>query len=147
MDFNCDNLIKIENILLQKVPIEIVLIISKYYLYPHQYLEKFRIYYNYVLTSIPLKRAPYCNLNPTNFLFNIYYKLKPEEILKGNFNNNKKEYDESIHISPFVYFSYPIQINQKFLYFEEITNCKLDDYEEYVKDTFEFKKKINLSTN
>jgi hypothetical protein len=146
INLNFDDLFSIEKILIKFIPSEIVLYISKFYLYPHQYLEKYRVLYNYILSEeLPIIRAPFKDIKESNFKYLIYYKLK-SNYTYYNFNYKflYQVYNKEIHVSPYVRFYYYLSRFQKYIQVEEVTNCNIDDYKEYVKNTSDFRKVKNF---
>ena len=121
------------------LPYFIVELITDYYLYTHQKNKRFIILFNKVLENLPKLRAPYC-ISPRN-CYNrellLYYKPKI------NFEYNSDDYlyeksiiyDSNIHVNEYVRFLYVVRIFKKLLYIEEVTNCSVNDVDEYLKWT------------
>ena len=144
MDFNFDNIFRIEDILINFLPFELVLYTSTFYLYPHQILEKPRVLLNYILQKeLPILRAHFKDMNPKNFRFLIFYKLK-NHLINNISDFFGKKYNKKIHKNNLVHFNYYLQRFNKYIMIEEVTNCKIDDYEEYVRNTYDFKIKKDL---
>ena len=82
-------------------------------------------------------------MNPKNFRFLIFYKLK-NQLINNISDFFGKKYNEKIHKNNLVHFNYYLQRFNKYIMIEEVTNCKIDDYEEYVRNTYDFKIKKDL---
>ena len=121
------------------LPCHILELIKDYYLYTHQKNRKFIILFNKVLKTIPKIKAPYC-ITPRKCYSNellLYYKPKfnygyNEEGYKYEKSIN---YDPLIHINNYVRFLYVVRIFKKLVYIEEVTNCSVNDLDEYLKWT------------
>ena len=129
----------IYNLFSNKLPYSIIELVNDYYLYTHQKNKKFILLFNKVLENIPKIKAPYC-IKPRICYNNellLYYKPK----FKYGYNEEGYKYEKSIHFDPLIHlnnyvrFLYVVRIFKKLVYIEEVTNCSVDDLEEYLKWT------------
>jgi hypothetical protein len=128
----------ITNILKDKLPLDLIDIIYNYAkCYPHKINDKYHNMYNDILKKIP--RIAYTNIKNMY----MYYEPKNERDEWGDWFERSNYYNEIQHVSPYVYFLYYLRALGKLYLIKEITNCKIDDREEYFKNLDRHKIKIN----
>ncbi len=135
---------EITNYLKKYVPNDLVHLIFKFVLYQHQMNDKYHNVYNVILNNLP--KLEIVNYVGSIYHLNIYYKPKYEYGCDENGYEFTKSiyYHESIHISPYVYFIYSLRRLKRTIHIEEVTNCSINDRDEYLKWTRNNKKKKSV---
>ena len=116
--------------------------------YPHELEDKYHKHFNLVLDKMPKLSIPNWISDNYSNNFVIYYKPKKSYSWEWDewFEPTKK-YDPNINSSKYVHFLYVLRRFKETVFIEEVTNCEINDEEEYLKWTSNNKTKKSLLFN